>query len=51
MKRPVRKTSASIKSRFGKVNGVRLRYLAAREGEPVILLYGYVPKLVDFFSC
>ena len=32
---------AAIKSRFAKVNGVRLHYLAAGKGEPVILLHGY----------
>jgi pimeloyl-ACP methyl ester carboxylesterase len=39
MKRPT--TRASIESRFAKVNGVRLHYLAAGQGEPVILLHGY----------
>jgi pimeloyl-ACP methyl ester carboxylesterase len=37
MKGPV----TQIKSRFAKVNGVRLHYLAAGQGEPVILLHGY----------
>jgi pimeloyl-ACP methyl ester carboxylesterase len=37
MKRP----STPIKSRFAKVNGMRLHYLAAGQGEPVILLHGY----------
>src|SRR4051794_38242528 len=37
MKRP----STPIKSGFAKVNGVRLHYLAAGQGEPVILLHGY----------
>ena len=37
MKRP----ATQIKSRFAKVNGVRLHYLAAGQGEPVILLHGY----------
>ena len=37
MKRP----ATPIKSRFAKVNGVRLHYLAAGQGEPVILLHGY----------
>jgi pimeloyl-ACP methyl ester carboxylesterase len=40
MKRPASR-GAAIKSRFAKVNGVRLHYLAAGEGEPVILLHGY----------
>jgi pimeloyl-ACP methyl ester carboxylesterase len=40
MKRPVTR-GAAIKSRFAKVNGVRLHYLAAGEGDPVILLHGY----------
>jgi len=33
--------SVGIKSRFAKVNGTRLHYLAAGEGDPVILLHGY----------
>jgi pimeloyl-ACP methyl ester carboxylesterase len=33
--------AGAIKSRFAKVNGIRLHYLAAGEGEPVILLHGY----------
>src|SRR4051794_21078567 len=37
MKRP----STQIKSRFSKINGVRLHCLAAGQGEPVILLHGY----------
>ena len=37
MKRP----TAAIRSRFAKANGVRLHYLAAGKGEPVILLHGY----------
>ena len=40
MKRPAKRIGG-IKSRFAKVNGVRLHYLAAGEGEPVILLHGY----------
>jgi pimeloyl-ACP methyl ester carboxylesterase len=39
MKRPVKRSA--IKSRFAKVNGVRLHYLAAGDGPPVILLHGY----------
>ena len=39
-KRTTRATGA-IKSRFAKVNGIRLHYLGAGEGEPVILLHGY----------
>jgi pimeloyl-ACP methyl ester carboxylesterase len=39
-KRTTRATGA-IKSRFAKVNGIRLHYLAAGAGEPVILLHGY----------
>jgi alpha-beta hydrolase superfamily lysophospholipase len=33
--------SSAIKSRFAKVNGVRLHYLTADQGAPVILLHGY----------
>jgi pimeloyl-ACP methyl ester carboxylesterase len=32
---------SAIKSRFAQANGVRLHYLAAGKGEPIILLHGY----------
>ncbi len=35
------KSVQKIKSRFANVNGVRLHYLAAGAGDPVILLHGY----------
>ncbi len=35
------KSSSAVQSRFANVNGVRLHYLAAGEGDPVILLHGY----------
>jgi pimeloyl-ACP methyl ester carboxylesterase len=35
------RAAGAIKSRFAKVNSIRLHYLAAGEGEPVILLHGY----------
>jgi pimeloyl-ACP methyl ester carboxylesterase len=35
------KKALSIRSRFAKLDGVRLHYLAAGNGEPVILLHGY----------
>jgi pimeloyl-ACP methyl ester carboxylesterase len=44
---PTRKASQSLKSaeagesRFAKVNGVRLHYLVAGKGDPVVLLHGY----------
>jgi pimeloyl-ACP methyl ester carboxylesterase len=44
---PPRKTSRSLKSapaaesRFANVNGVRLHYLVAGKGDPVVLLHGY----------
>ncbi len=38
--RPPR-SAHKIKSRFANVNGVRLHYLAAGVGDPVILLHGY----------
>jgi pimeloyl-ACP methyl ester carboxylesterase len=41
MKRQVTRGGGAIKSRFAKVNGLRLHYLAAGQGEPVILLHGY----------
>jgi pimeloyl-ACP methyl ester carboxylesterase len=33
--------TAAISSRTAKVNGVRIHYLAAGKGEPVVLLHGY----------
>ena len=33
--------SVAVEDRFADVNGVRLHYLAAGEGDPVILLHGY----------
>src|SRR5476651_2109731 len=41
MAKQAKRAAGAIKSRFAKVNGVRLHYLAAGEGEPVILLHGY----------
>jgi pimeloyl-ACP methyl ester carboxylesterase len=38
---PIKKNSIAIDSRFANVNGVRLHYLAAGTGDPVILLHGY----------
>ncbi len=35
------RAAVTIKSRFAKVNGIRLHYLGAGEGEPVIMLHGY----------
>ena len=35
------KSSQIPQSRFANVNGVRLRYLVAGKGEPVVLLHGY----------
>ena len=35
------KTQAFVESRFADVNGIRLHYLFAGQGEPVILLHGY----------
>ena len=35
------RAAVAIKSRFAKVNDIRLHYLAAGVGEPVILLHGY----------
>jgi pimeloyl-ACP methyl ester carboxylesterase len=35
------KPAVKIQSRFAKLGGVRLHYLVAGEGEPVILLHGY----------
>ena len=33
-----------IQDRFASVNGIRLHYLVAGKGEPVILLHGYAAK-------
>jgi pimeloyl-ACP methyl ester carboxylesterase len=38
---PSAQDGVPIDSRFAEVNGVRLHYLAAGEGDPVILLHGY----------
>jgi pimeloyl-ACP methyl ester carboxylesterase len=35
------RTNPEIKSRFARVNGIRLHYLTAGAGEPVFLLHGY----------
>jgi pimeloyl-ACP methyl ester carboxylesterase len=35
------KTALGVQSRFAKLDGVRLHYLAAGKGEPVLLLHGY----------
>jgi pimeloyl-ACP methyl ester carboxylesterase len=35
------KAGKTPKSRFAKVNGVKLHYLSAGEGDPVVLLHGY----------
>lgn len=42
-KRPAARASRPLKiqSRFAKVNGTRIHYLAAGSGEPVLLLHGY----------
>jgi pimeloyl-ACP methyl ester carboxylesterase len=40
MRRPAKRGTA-IKSQFAKANGVRLYYLTAGEGDPIILLHGY----------
>jgi pimeloyl-ACP methyl ester carboxylesterase len=38
---PPRKTTAAAQSHFANVNGVRLHYLIAGTGDPVVLLHGY----------
>src|ERR1700682_3342340 len=40
-KSSARKSTHAIESRFATVNGVRLHYLAAGKGNPVVLLHGY----------
>jgi pimeloyl-ACP methyl ester carboxylesterase len=51
------KSRQAIQSRFANVNGTRLHYLVAGQGDPVVLLHGYaetshmwlplIPKLAD----
>jgi len=51
---------AAIESRFGDVDGIKIHYLTAGHGPPVILLHGYtqtsrmwrplIPKLTDKFT-
>src|SRR5947208_14196432 len=41
MPRPSRLPLGKSESRFAKVNGTRIHFLAAGKGEPVILLHGY----------
>src|ERR1700693_5357913 len=35
------KSRQTVQSRFANVNGIRLHYLIAGKGDPVILLHGY----------
>jgi pimeloyl-ACP methyl ester carboxylesterase len=37
----VPKSAQAPQSRFANVNGVRLHYLVAGKGQPVVLLHGY----------
>ena len=41
MKPRTPKSSREIQSRFATVNGVRLHYLTAGSGDPVVLLHGF----------
>ena len=41
MRKRTPRAASAINSRFAKVNGMRLHYLTAGEGDPVILLHGY----------
>src|SRR5712672_1262766 len=41
LKSSARQSTHAIESGFANVNGVRLHYLAAGKGNPVILLHGY----------
>src|SRR6266704_2035597 len=41
MKKRTKPSAAGVKSRFANTNGVKLHYLMAGDGEPVILLHGY----------
>ena len=53
-------SAQSIQSRFADANGVRLHYLVAGKGEPVVLLHGFalmeeapgqvIPRLVEFIG-
>jgi alpha/beta hydrolase family protein len=38
---PSSKAQTAPKSRFAEVNGMKLHYLVAGKGDPVILLHGY----------
>src|SRR5438067_1493317 len=33
--------NTNVQSRFADVNGIKIRYLVAGKGEPIILLHGY----------
>jgi pimeloyl-ACP methyl ester carboxylesterase len=41
MKSKTAKSAQAAQGRFANVNGARLHYLVAGEGEPVVLLHGY----------
>ncbi len=41
MPKPLRRPGGKAESRFARVNGTRVHYLAAGKGEPIILLHGY----------
>jgi pimeloyl-ACP methyl ester carboxylesterase len=45
------RTTGTIKSRFAKVNGIRLHYLVAGQGEPVVLLHGYAQTSLATSAC
>jgi pimeloyl-ACP methyl ester carboxylesterase len=40
-KTPTSKSTQAVQSRFASVDGIRLHYLIAGKGEPVVLLHGY----------
>ena len=54
------KTSLKLKSRFAKVEGIKIHYLTAGRGPTVLLLHGYaqtsrmwrplIPKLMEKFT-
>ncbi|MGZ5895252.1 MAG: alpha/beta fold hydrolase [Xanthobacteraceae bacterium] len=41
MTKPAAATKTTIKSRSAKANGIRVHYLVAGSGDPIILLHGY----------
>jgi len=45
---PVTASAQALQSKFAEVNGVRLHYLVAGKGDPVVLLHGYGSNAEDW---